>query len=163
MLVKDIMTTSVKTATPDTLVREVALVMCFQKISGMPVVDRDNNLIGMISEKDILWGMFPELEDVMSGSGSVDLERLEGGYHDMQGQQVSRLMTTRVYTVEPDWPVLKAASMMFRHRIRRIPVAESGKLIGIVSVGDVHKAIFQHSLVQDPTTERAPHLTSISG
>lgn len=163
MIVQDIMTTSVKTATPDTLVREVAFVMCFQKISGMPVVDRDNNIVGIISEKDILWGMFPDLHEVMSSTGRVDLEQLERGYHDVQGQQVSRLMTTRIYTVEPSWPVLKAASMMFRHRIRRIPVAVGGKLVGIVSVGDVHKAIFQRDLVQDSRVENAPYLTSISG
>lgn len=145
MLVKDIMTTAVKTATPESLVRDVALIMCFQKISGVPVVDQDNKIIGMISEKDILWGMFPDLQEVMSGN-NIDLEQLERDYHDVQGQQVSRLMTTRVYTVEPNWPVLKAASMMFRHRIRRIPVAVNGELVGIVSVGDVHKAIFQRDL-----------------
>jgi CBS domain-containing protein len=150
MLVKDIMTTSVKTATPDTLVRDVAVIMCFQKISGVPVVDNESQIVGMISEKDILWGMFPDLQEVMTDAGFVDLEKLEHDYHDVLGQKVSRLMTTRVYTVEPDWPVLKAASIMFRHRIRRIPVAEKGKLVGIVSVGDVHKAIFQRDLARAP-------------
>jgi CBS domain-containing protein len=163
MLVQDIMTTAVKTANPDTLVREVALIMCFQKISGMPVVDNDNNIVGMISEKDILWGMFPDLQDVMGGVGTVDFEQLERDYHDVQSQKVSRLMTTRIYTVEPGWPVLKAASMMFRHRIRRIPVAVGGKLIGIVSVGDVHKAIFQRDLAREPVVKAAPYLESSSG
>jgi len=151
MLVKDIMTTSVKTATPEHLVRDVAVIMCLQKISGVPVIDKENTIVGMISEKDILWGMFPDLQDVMGGAGIVDFERLETDYRDVLNQKVSRLMTTRVFTVEADWPVLKAASMMFRYKIRRIPVADNGKLVGIVSVGDVHKAIFQRDLARNAT------------
>jgi len=59
MLVKDIMTTAVKTAATADAVRDVATVMCFNKISGLPVVDGSQKLIGMISEKDILHAMFP--------------------------------------------------------------------------------------------------------
>lgn len=148
MLVQDIMTTSVKTATRDTLVREVAVIMCFHKISGVPVVDDENNIVGMISEKDILWGMFPDLQEIMGGASAVDFEQLERDYRDVLGQKVSRLMTTRLFTVEPTWPVLKAASIMFRNRIRRIPVSEGARLVGIVSVGDVHKAIFQQNITK---------------
>jgi CBS domain-containing protein len=53
-----------------------------------------------------------------------------------------------VFTVEPDMPLLRAASTMFRNRIRRIPVSDGGKLLGIVSVGDVHKAIFQKNITK---------------
>ncbi|BAU50434.1 signal transduction protein [Sulfurifustis variabilis] len=146
MLVKDIMTTAVKTAHPDSLIREVAMVMCFNKISGMPVVDDDGRIVGMISEKDILWGMFPDLQDFMGNPEVADFEAFERDYKDVVNLKVQNLMTTRVYAVEPTMPVLKAASMMFRHRLRRLPVADNGKLVGIVSVGDVHKAIFQHNI-----------------
>jgi len=146
MLVKEIMSTAVKTATPDTPIREVAVTMCFNKISGLPVVGADQEIVGMISEKDILWGMFPNLQEIISSSGAVDFEQLERDYKDVLNQKVSSLMTTRVFTVEPDMPVLKAASIMFRNRIRRIPVADNGRLVGIVSVGDVHKAIFHCNL-----------------
>jgi CBS domain-containing protein len=43
-------------------------------------------------------------------------------------------------------PVLKAASIMFRNRIRRIPVSQGGRLLGIISIGDVHKAMFRKNL-----------------
>lgn len=147
MLVRDIMTREVKTAHPDTLVQEVAVVMCFHKISGMPVVSEDGRLVGVISEKDILHAMFPKLEDYMNqGASTLDFETMEREYKDIVHLRVEALMSTGVFSVEPDLPLLKAASAMFRHRIRRIPVAENGRLVGIISVGDVHKAIFQENM-----------------
>jgi CBS domain-containing protein len=146
MRVKEIMTTAVKTARPDTLVREVAMTMCLNRISGMPVVEADNRIVGVISEKDILWGMFPDLQEVMGNPQIIDFEQLEHEYKDVVNLRVRELMTARVFTVAPEMPVLKAASIMFRNRIRRIPVAEDERLLGIVSVGDVHKAIFGCSL-----------------
>lgn len=146
MRVKEIMTTAVKTARPDTLVREVAMTMCFSKISGMPVVDDEGNIVGMISEKDILWGMFPSLQESIRLPTVPDFEALEKEYKDVVNLRVSELMTSKVFTVEPEMPVLRAATIMFRNRIRRIPVAENNRLLGIVSVGDVHKAIFGYNL-----------------
>lgn len=149
MLVQDIMTKTVKTASPDTSVRDVAMVMCFNKISGLPVIDKAGQIVGMISEKDILWGMFPSLHESIRVPSVPDFEALEKEYKDIVNQRVSDLMTAKVFTVTPDMPVLRAATIMFRNRIRRIPVADdSGRLVGIISVGDVHKAIFQHNLDQ---------------
>jgi CBS domain-containing protein len=146
MRVQDIMTISVRAAKPGDLIRDVASVMCFNKISGMPVVDEANRIVGVISEKDILHGMFPKLQDFMENPAPFDFESLERDYKDVVSMKVSDLMSTRVFTVEPEMPVLKAASIMFRNRIRRIPVSDSGRLVGIVSLGDVHKAIFRKNL-----------------
>lgn len=148
MLVKDIMTTAVKTASPSDPVRDVATVMCFNKISGLPVVDGEGKLIGMISEKDILHGMFPKLQDVIENPGVPDFEQLEREYTDVVSLKVADLMTARIFAAEPEMPVLKAASIMFRNRIRRIPVQQGGKLVGIISVGDVHKAMFRKNLTR---------------
>lgn len=148
MIVRDIMSTAVKVARPDDLIRDVATVMCFNKISGMPVVDSSDQIVGVISEKDILHGMFPTLDDMMENPTLVDYEALERDYRDVVNMKVSDLMSPRVFTVEPELPVLKAASIMFRNRIRRIPVSEGTRLVGIVSVGDVHKAIFQKNITK---------------
>ena len=123
MLVKEIMTTSVKTARPTDPVRDIATIMCFNKISGLPVVDGEGSLVGMISEKDILHAMFPKLQDFIANPSTPDFERLEREYRDVVSLRVADLMTAIVYTAEPDMPVLKAASIMFRNRIRRIPVS----------------------------------------
>ena len=153
MLVKDIMTKTVKTARPNDLIRDVAVVMCLNKISGMPVVDDRGQVIGIISEKDILWGMFPSLQDAIRLPAVPDFEALEKEYKDVVNLRVVELMTSKVYTVSPDMPVLRAAAIMFRNKIRRIPVADDGRLVGIVSVGDVHKAIFRANLEGSPQAQ----------
>jgi len=160
MLVKDIMHTEVKTATPDTRIRDVAVVMCLHKISGVPVVDSDNTIIGVLSEKDILKAMYPDVAEYMQ-NGRPDFEGLEGRYHDVLNRRVGDLMTSKVFTVSPEIPVLKAVSIMVVHKIRRIPVAENGKLVGIISIGDVHKAIFQTSL--DAARRAESHGTDTAG
>ncbi len=146
MLVKEIMTSAVRTARPDDMVKDIASVMCLNRISGLPVVDDHGLIIGVISEKDILYGMFPDLQEYMESPVSVDFIALEHQYKDVLHMKVSEIMSKKVTTVDPDMPVLKAASIMFRRRIRRIPVSRDDKLLGIVSMGDVHKAIFQANI-----------------
>jgi CBS domain-containing protein len=122
--------------------------MCFHKFSGLPVVDASGKIVGVISEKDILHGMFPKFEDLVTSSGLVDFEALEHEYQNMVNLKVGDLMSQKIITVGPEMPVLKAASIMFRNRIRRIPVQEDGRLVGIISIGDVHKAIFRQNLTK---------------
>lgn len=149
MLVKEIMTRAVKTAHPDTPVRDVATQMVLNRISGMPVVDADERIVGVISEKDVLHHMFPNVQELME-TGLRDLEALEHNYHSVIGLKAADLMTRAVATVAPEMPVLKAAAMMWLRKVRRIPVAVDGRLVGIISIGDVHRAIFQSNLMAAP-------------
>lgn len=151
MLVKDIMTTGVKTVTPETPVKDVAMIMCMQKISGMPVLNEANEVVGVISEKDILQRMFPDVQEAMTLDTRPNFEDMETNYHDALSLKVKDLMTSSVATVEPNMPCLKAASTMWLRKIRRIPVTEGNKLVGIISIGDVHRAIFQQQLVNQVT------------
>lgn len=143
MLVKDVMTVKVKTASPDSLVRDVAILMCFYHISGLPVVDEKNTIIGVISEKDVLRAMYPKIDDALQFPQPLHFEDLESEYRDVLGQTIAEFMTTRVFTVAPGDPILRAVSVMFASKIRRIPVAADGKLVGILSIGDVHKAVLR--------------------
>ena len=150
MIVNDIMNTSVKSATADTSIKHIASIMCFNKISGVPVIDSDNKLIGVLSEKDILRNMFPDIKTVMEQGGTPDFEAIEQDYKDLLHRKVGDIMTQTVASVNPDMPLLKAASLMCSKQIRRIPVTDkTGRLLGIVSIGDVHKAIFQENLLKD--------------
>ncbi|RKZ90939.1 MAG: signal transduction protein [Gammaproteobacteria bacterium] len=148
MQVKDTMCSEVKTCKPDTPIKEIATIMCFNKISGLPVVDDENNVVGVISEKDILCSMFPDMRELVESGAKTDFEAMENDYGSILGKTVEDLMTTVVATVSPDMPILRAASMMWVRKIRRIPVTtEDNKLVGILSMGDVHKAVFQESLL----------------
>jgi CBS domain-containing protein len=147
MQVKEIMSRSVRTVTPDTKVLEVASIMCLYRFAGLPVVEGEDRLVGLIAEKDVLHSLFPKLESLMEeGIANVDLDREMARYKDVLALRVSELMTRNPITVPPDMHILRAATVMVRHRFRRIPVAEDGRLVGMLSLGDVHKAIFHATL-----------------
>ncbi|BAN68735.1 CBS domain-containing protein [endosymbiont of unidentified scaly snail isolate Monju] len=145
MLVKDVMSTSLKTVAPDTPLAEVVTTMCLFRVSGIPVVEEDNRLVGIIAEKDVLDSLFPTVEEVMteSGTATMDLETALNKYADMTTKKVADLMTPGVISVSPDMEILKAAARMVGRRFRRIPVAEGERLVGMLSLGDVHKAIYR--------------------
>lgn len=143
------MNSSVKTANSDTLIKDIASTMCFNKISGVPVVDNANKLVGVLSEKDILRAMFPDVEQIMQEGAKTDFESIEADYKGVLDKAASELMTQTVASVTPEMPLLKAASMMCVKKIRRIPVTDNDNtLVGIISIGDVHKAIFQENLLK---------------
>lgn len=142
MLVEDIMTQSLKTVNPDTPMAEVVSMMCLYRLSGIPVVEDDNKLVGFVSERDVLDPMFPKMEDMMDGIATVDMTAALDQYSHVVGMTVSDLMTKSVITVSPDMEILKASARMVSNRFRRIPVAVGDRLIGMLSLGDVHKSIY---------------------
>ena len=149
MLVENVMTRSVRTVAPDARVMEVASIMCLYRLSGLPVVDAGNKLVGIIAEKDVLHRMFPTLQDLMEGNmASIDFDDMMGKYKDVMNLKVTDLMSANPITVAPDMHILRASSVMVRNKFRRIPVAKDGVLIGMLSLGDVHKAIFHANVSQ---------------
>jgi CBS domain-containing protein len=122
--------------------------MCLFRYSGLPVVEGDK-LVGIIAEKDVLHRMFPTLEEVMDGMSSPDYDKMMLQYRDVVNLKVTDLMSHSVITVSPDMHILRAATVMVRHKFRRIPVADGGELIGMLSLGDIHKAIFQANLAEN--------------
>lgn len=146
MKVSEIMSTHLKTVAVDTPMSAVVADMCLFRVSGMPVVEKGNRLIGFIAEKDVLHHLFPSLEDSMNIMATVDFEDMENNYKSVMGLKVSDLMSKKAITVPPDMDILKATSVMVRHRFRRIPVAEGDTLVGMLSLGDVHKALFKKAV-----------------
>lgn len=151
MLVKEIMTEPVYAASPTDPVRKIAGIMHNKRVSGVPVVDEDGTLMGFISEKDILNRLLPGFSDFMDNPlGMNDFEAMEEAYFDILGKSVGQLMTgKRIMSISPDDPVMKAASQMNLHKFRRMPVVENGKLVGMASLSDIHKAIFKRELGLD--------------
>jgi len=145
MLVKEIMTRAVKIITPETSLQEVASIMCLNRFSGLPVVEGEDKLVGILAERDVLRYLFPSLKDIMEGMGSLDFEGMENDYKKVLPLLAKDLMHTGVLAVEPDIPILKAVSIMAKNNFRRMPVAEGDKLVGMISLGDIHRAIFMKS------------------
>lgn len=142
MLVKDIMTRSVRTVTPQTSIQSVASIMCLNRFSALPVVEGEDKLVGILAERDILRYPFPSLKEVMHGGAPLDFESMESDYKKVFPLKVMDLMTTKIITVKPNVPILQAVSIMSKNGFRRIPVADGEKLVGVISLGDIHRAIF---------------------
>lgn len=148
MKVREIMTKTVHTAKPDDSITKVAALIYGYKVSGVPIVNDQDELVGIISEKDILKAIYPTYTEFHEDmSHSMDFEEMEKRYRDVTNLKAEDLMTKDIIAVTPDTPVLKVASLMVLKRIRRIPVVENKKLVGIVSQGDIHQAIFKKELL----------------
>ena len=145
MMVKDVMTTKIKTVNPDSAIRDVATLLGFYHISGLPVVTDDGTIVGVVSEKDVLRAMYPKIDEAIQMSQSIQFDTLEKEFHDVLDARVSQFMTSHVFTVGPDDPILRAVAVMIAHKIRRIPVAVGKRLVGILSIGDVHKAVLKET------------------
>ncbi|MDY6994134.1 MAG: CBS domain-containing protein, partial [Pseudomonadota bacterium] len=104
-----------------------------------------NELLGILAERDILRYLFPDLRELMEGTASIDFEKMETDYKKVLPLKVEEIMTKNVITVSPDIPILKAVSIMAKNNFRRIPVADNKKLAGVISLGDIHRAIFMKS------------------
>ena len=135
MLAKDVMTTSVVTVLPGTEVRDIAALFLERRISAVPVLDAQGRLRGIVSEGDLL--NRPEAGTLHRKSwwlrlfaGSDDQAR---EYLRVHGRRAEDVMTEQVITVTEDTPLAKIASLLERHRIKRVPVMRDGKLVGIVS------------------------------
>jgi CBS domain-containing protein len=147
MLVKEIMNRTVRTVSPDTSLLEVSSTMCLYRFSGLPVVDEDR-LVGFIAEKDVLHRLFPSLEEFMEGAAALRDDDIHARYREMVQKKAADLMVHNVVTVSPEMHVLRAAALMARNHFRRIPVAEGDTLVGMLSLGDIHKAIFHSSVAK---------------
>jgi CBS domain-containing protein len=149
MKVEEIMTRSTKSVHPDDTIKAVAVLICTNHISGVPVVDDEERIVGIISEKDIIKAMYPNyVEFLYDPVRSRNLEETEERYEDLLSRKVDDLMVRDVASITPDTPILKAASMMIIKKVRRLPVVDQGKLVGIVSQGDIHQAIFKKKLIR---------------
>jgi CBS domain-containing protein len=145
-LVADIMVTDVVTARPDMSVKELAELLREKAVGGAPVVDDDGDLIGMVTEGDLM-ALDADLEFphyIQFLDSVIYLERaskFEERLKKAVAATVRDIMTNEVLTVRPDDPVREAATLMSEHRIDRIPVEEDGKLVGIVGRHEVLKVL----------------------
>ena len=139
---EDIMTQQVIAVTPDTLLIETARMMASANISGVPVINTDQTVVGIISEKDFLKKMGEGMETETSGSFmGVIAQCLENRgciAMPIKGKTAQDIMTSPVISAYPDTTISELSKKLADNRINRIPViTKQGKLVGIVSRGDI--------------------------
>lgn len=146
MYAKDIMKTDVVTAKLGELISDAVIKMVKNEISGLPVVDDNGYLIGVISESDVLsHGQlllvpdYLELLEVLLYRQTPEKYREE--LKDTLREPVESAMSKKVITAEPDTPVGEIALLMSEKDINRVVVVEKNKVIGIVARRDIIAAI----------------------
>ncbi|MEM9676090.1 MAG: CBS domain-containing protein [Cyclobacteriaceae bacterium] len=127
LLVSDYMATNLITFRPDQSIQEVVKTLISRKISGGPVVNDQQELVGVISEGDCL-------KEVVKGKYD-NLPILSGKVRDR--------MSSDVISIDGDMNIFEAANMFLNRRIRRFPVLKYGKLVGQVSQRDIMKAVLK--------------------
>jgi CBS domain-containing protein len=127
------MTTKVISAKPDETIKEVILRLRTNKISGLPVVNSSNKLIGVFSESDVMMA----LPDILNDADAIPLIDIK----ELTDNSVRMVMSEPRFTISPDSDVKEAARIMLEKYVHRLPVIENEELIGLVSLGDVLKAL----------------------
>jgi CBS domain-containing protein len=117
-----IMTENVVTISPEASIQEAIETLLKQEFSGLPVLDRQGNLVGIVTEFALL--------------GLVYDDRI-------RSDAVSKHMTTELLTVDADDPVSKVADLCIVHRVRRVPVLDKGRLVGLIARRDVLRALYE--------------------
>jgi len=117
--------------------------MISRHCGAVPVVDDDNTLVGVVTLRDVLLPLYPNFGDyVHDNVHSRDFVAMQDDYPKVMEMKVEEVMTANPFTVSPDDPVLKAASYMGLKNLRHIPVAENGKLLGVVTISDINQGLF---------------------
>lgn len=143
MKASEVMTARVVTTTPEASVEDVARTMLRDRISGVPVLDANEQLVGIVTEGDLL--RRAEIGTERSRSRwlqfVVSPGRLAQEYVDAHARKVGEVMTRDVVSVGPDTPLAEVVALMESRRIKRMPVLAGGKLVGIISRADLLQAL----------------------
>lgn len=138
--VKDAMTQAVVTIDPGQTVQEAARRLAEHRISGAPVVAGDE-LIGIITEHDIVQAVLPP-KPAEGGFSALDIvAHLENVHNRPSKRTVADVMSRLVVEVSPDTSLWDAAGEMQSRDIKRLPVVDGGRLVGIISRADIVRVV----------------------
>ncbi|QRM55466.1 CBS domain-containing protein [Sinorhizobium sp. BG8] len=141
MLVTDVMTTHVIKVSPENSVRRAAETMLAHHVSGLPVVDDDNRLVGMISEGDLIRRTEMGAGVGFPTDGVLSADEKAQAYVRHTSWKVGDAMSRDPITVDEFASVLEVAKLMAKHSIKRIPILRAGEIVGIVSRADLLQLI----------------------
>jgi CBS domain-containing protein len=135
MKAADVMVTNVITVGSDARIEDVAGVLLTNRISAVPVVDREGRMIGIISEGDLMRRPETGTERPRSWwlEALTDTRTLATEFVRSHSRRVTDVMTRNVVTANPDTPLGEIAALLEKNRIKRVPIVKDGKIVGIVS------------------------------
>ncbi|PPQ40140.1 CBS domain-containing protein [Rhodopila globiformis] len=152
MIVADVMTRRVVTIAPEATVEDAATLMLARRISGLFVVDQAGDLVGVITEGDLL-----RRDELGTERGRpwwlkllVSPARQAADFTRAHGRHVRDVMTADVISVADDAPLETVVATMERARVKRVPVTHGGRVVGVVSRADLLRALVSRVKQAEP-------------
>lgn len=143
---RDIMTTEVITVSPETLVSDLAKTLAGKNIGGVPVVDADGVLVGIVTQSDLVERVqelkMPPAINILDFHVYLQIpSHLFHKVEKMLGATVGDVMSPKPVTVSLDMPVSRIAALMAEQKVHTLPVLEQGKIVGIIGKMDLVRAV----------------------
>lgn len=148
MKVADAMSRRVDSVSESTRVEKLCILIFGHGINGVPVC-RNRKVVGFVTERDILSRFYPSIQEYVEDPfNSSDFEGMEAKIKNIFELRADQIMSNNLTTVTPETPLLRAQSIMFIDKIGRLPVVDDkGNLIGIISKGDIFRALVGDKLL----------------
>ncbi len=147
VLVEEAMTGDAITVSPGTSVTDVAKIMVDSRVGGLPVVNEEGDLLGIVTESDLVVQEsdveFPSFVSFLSGYVFVpgSLHRFEEKFRRAVAATAAEVMSEHVVTIDAGETVEHAATLMTRRKLKRLPVLEDGRLVGMLTMADIVRLI----------------------
>lgn len=143
MRARDIMTSNPVTVPPETPLEAVASLMAERAISGLPVVDAEGRLVGLVTDGDLMRRLSAKEDKPASFFAAILGANADQAvaYARAHGRRVRDVMSTDLATVDENATVEEVAHLLESHGIRRVPVLREGRLAGVVSRADLLRAV----------------------
>ena len=159
MTVGEIMSKDVATVTPDTSFREIWKKIFSTHIHTLPVVSREQKLVGIITRQDLLTKLYPNYQDVLEFLETPqDFEAMEDRIKDLAPMKVREFMRTTVIFARESTLVMRALSRMIVRHVDQLPILDDDdRVVGIITKGDIFYSLVQKNYVKKKGSEQTKH------
>jgi CBS domain-containing protein len=154
MEISKIMNKDVMVLNPDDTLKEAVEFFAKNKIGGAPVIDKEKKLLGILSEIDIIKTLkekttklsmiFPSSHSLgLTFQESIEYKEIQEAFKDLGGVKVSEIMTKDIITAKPGQDIEDVAPNLLQDNVKRVPIVEEGKLVGIITRRDIIKGLIE--------------------
>lgn len=144
MKVKDIMTPVVVSVKENATLKEANSFLVQHRVSGLPVVDDHNNVVGVITEGDLIRAILPTYLEITEEETLIqNAENIEKKALEALKMKVKDIMSKPAVTIDEDAPIMRAGAIMLVKQIKRMPVVKGDKLVGVVSRANITEQMYK--------------------
>lgn len=155
--ISEIMKTDVYTVSDEATIKEVLQMLVESKTSGLPIVNAKNQVVGFISDGDIMKFIAKQNPRIIDMTSFItvwyDTESFEKKLHDLMELSVMEVATTKLISVDTDYDIDEVAKVLGEKKIKKVPVLEDGKLAGVISRSDILRYILGVYLEKEAEAE----------